>query len=161
MFIHCRQFLKGRVAGLRQLQITGYARQANDPVLRVAQSQLVGQAWSANSRPLASTLRSCSVYSGPKRRGKTIACDHRSAIALEHHQAFGFETLEGFAYRDFADVELAGNIVLANRFIFSEMPGDDSVAQMQHSAFHSSTGYRVIDRSMPKTCIRAKVRRDS
>ena len=132
MCIHCRQFLKGRMARLRQLQITGYARQANNQVLRVAQGQLMGQAWSVNSRPLASTRRSCSVYCGPKRREKTIACDHRSAIALEYHQAFGFETLEGFSYRDFADVERAGNIVLANRFMFIEMPGDDSVAQMQH-----------------------------
>ncbi len=61
--------------------------------------------------------------------------DHRPAIALEHHQPFGLQPLEGLAHRDLADVELAGNVVLTNRLIFGEMPGDDRVPQMTGDDF--------------------------
>jgi hypothetical protein len=52
------------------------------------------------------------------------------AVALEHHQPFGLQTLERLAHRDLADIELPRDVVLANGLVFGELPGDDRVAQV-------------------------------
>ncbi|MNV56115.1 hypothetical protein D3C71_1483850 [compost metagenome] len=61
--------------------------------------------------------------------------DHCPAIALEHHQAFSLQALEGLAHRNLADVELPGNVVLTNRLVLGEVPGDDGVTQVASDDF--------------------------
>lgn len=55
---------------------------------------------------------------------------HRALVALEQHQAFRFQALEGLADGNLADIEELRDVVLADRFVLGEMPGDDRFAQV-------------------------------
>nr|GFA08047.1 hypothetical protein [Tanacetum cinerariifolium] len=56
--------------------------------------------------------------------------DHGALVALELHQSFGLQALQGFTDRDLAHVEHPGNVVLANRLVLGELPRDDRLAQV-------------------------------